>query len=99
MQNKLIDLTHVLNEKITVYPDTVAPKFEMLNTVAEHGFAELQMTTGSSQATFGKSQPTFRKCQENFRIRQPNFKSGYRSIINKRQLEIRNREFLLSSMY
>ncbi len=45
MQNKLIDLTHILNEKITAYPDTVAPKFEVLNTVAEHGFAELQMTT------------------------------------------------------
>ncbi len=27
MQNKLIDPTHILNEKITVYPDTVAPKF------------------------------------------------------------------------
>ncbi len=45
MQNKLIDLTHILNEKITVYPDTVAPKFEVLNTVDEHGFAELEMTS------------------------------------------------------
>ena len=44
MQNKIIDLSHVLNEKITVYPDTVGPKFEAINTVAEHGFAELQMT-------------------------------------------------------
>ncbi len=45
MQNRLIDLTHILNEKITVYPDTVAPKFEVLNTVDEHGFAELEMTS------------------------------------------------------
>ncbi len=45
MQNKLIDLTHILNEKITAYPDTEAPKFEELNNVAEHGFAELKMTS------------------------------------------------------
>jgi arylformamidase len=43
MQTKLIDLTHILNEKSTVYPDTVGPKFEMLNTVAKHGFAELKV--------------------------------------------------------
>lgn len=44
MQNKLIDLTHILNENITVYPDTVGPKFEVLNTVEKDGFAELKMT-------------------------------------------------------
>ena len=45
MQQKLIDLTHLFNENMTVYPDTVAPKLEALNTVDEHGFAELKMTT------------------------------------------------------
>ena len=44
MLNKVIDLSHILNENATVYPDTVGPKFEPLNTVAEHGFAELQVT-------------------------------------------------------
>jgi arylformamidase len=44
MRNKIIDLTHLLNERITVYPDTVGPKFEVLNTVEKSGFAELRMT-------------------------------------------------------
>ena len=44
MQPKLVDLTQLLNEDITVYPDTVGPKFEVLNTVEKHGFAELRMT-------------------------------------------------------
>jgi len=44
VQNKIVDLTHILSEKTTVYPDTVGPKFEPLNTVEEHGFAELQVT-------------------------------------------------------
>ncbi len=42
---RLIDLTHILNEEITVYPDTLAPKFKALNTIDEHGFAELKMTS------------------------------------------------------
>ena len=45
MQTKLIDLTHVLNENITVYPDTLPPKFEVINTVQKSGFAELKITT------------------------------------------------------
>jgi kynurenine formamidase len=44
MQSKIIDLSHLLGENTTVYPDTVGPKFEPLNTVAEHGFAEMQVT-------------------------------------------------------
>jgi arylformamidase len=44
MQNRIIDLTHLLNEKITVYPGTTAPKFEVFNTVEKDGFAELNMT-------------------------------------------------------
>ena len=38
----IIDLTHLLNEKITVYPDTVGPKFEILATVEKDGYAELK---------------------------------------------------------
>lgn len=44
MQKKIIDLSHLLNEHATVYPDTVGPKFEQLNNVAEHGFAEMRVT-------------------------------------------------------
>ena len=44
MENRIIDLTHLLNENATVYPDTVGPKFFPLNNVAEHGFAEMQVT-------------------------------------------------------
>jgi kynurenine formamidase len=51
MQNKVIDLTRLLNEKITVYPDTVAPKFEVLNTVEKDGFTEIKMTMASHTGT------------------------------------------------
>jgi arylformamidase len=44
METKIVDLTHVLNEAVSVYPGTVGPKFESLNTVEEHGFAELKAT-------------------------------------------------------
>ena len=44
MQNKPIDLSHILNENMTVYPDTLSPKFEIINTVEKDGFAELKMT-------------------------------------------------------
>jgi len=44
MQNKLIDLTHLLNENISVYPDTIAPEFEVMNTVEKDGFAEVKVT-------------------------------------------------------
>lgn len=44
MKKKVIDLTHILNEKITVYPDTVGPKFELLNTIEKDGFTEHKMT-------------------------------------------------------
>ena len=43
MNYKAIDLTHVLNEEVSVYPDTIGPKMEQLNTVLEHGYAELQI--------------------------------------------------------
>jgi len=41
----LIDLTHILNKNITVYPDTLGPEFEIMNTVAEHGYAEMKMSS------------------------------------------------------
>lgn len=41
---RIVDLTHVLNEQITVYPDTIGPKFEIINTVEEHGFMEMKAT-------------------------------------------------------
>jgi kynurenine formamidase len=44
MQKKLIDLTRLLNEDITVYPDTIAPVFEVMNTVEKDGFAEMKIT-------------------------------------------------------
>jgi kynurenine formamidase len=44
IQYNRIDLTHLLNENITVYPGTVRPKFEVFNTVEKDGFAELNMT-------------------------------------------------------
>jgi kynurenine formamidase len=42
--SKLVDLTHLLNESATVYPDTIGPKFEKINSVEEHGYAELKAT-------------------------------------------------------
>ena len=40
----VIDLTHVVNSNMTVYPDTVKPAFELYNTIEKDGFAELKMT-------------------------------------------------------
>lgn len=44
MKYRHIDLTHLLNENITVYPGTTGPTFEVFNTVEKDGFAELNMT-------------------------------------------------------
>jgi arylformamidase len=44
MRSKITDLSHLLNENILVYPDTIGPKFEPLNTVEQHGFAEMKVT-------------------------------------------------------
>ena len=51
MQQTIIDLTRLLNAKISVYPDTVAPTFEVSNTVAKDGFTEMQMTMASHTGT------------------------------------------------
>ncbi len=41
---KIIDLTHLLNSDITVYPGTEKPVFVQANTVEKDGFAEQKMT-------------------------------------------------------
>jgi arylformamidase len=48
---KLIDLSHILNENISVYPDTVPPIFEVSNTVEKDGFTEKKMTMASHSGT------------------------------------------------
>ena len=39
-----IDLSHIFNEKMTVYPDTLRPEFKVQSTVEKDGYAELKMT-------------------------------------------------------
>jgi kynurenine formamidase len=51
MQNKLIDLSHLLNVKMTVYPGTLSPEFKVLNTIDKHGFSELRMNLVSHTGT------------------------------------------------
>lgn len=41
---KIIDLTHLLNAEITVYPGTEKPTFHQAHTVEKDGFAEQKMT-------------------------------------------------------
>ena len=43
MSEKLIDLTQTLGKTTSIYPDTVGPKFEWINTVEKDGFAELKI--------------------------------------------------------
>ena len=40
----IIDLTHTLKNKITVYPNTLEPIFEQGNTIEKDGFSEINMT-------------------------------------------------------
>jgi arylformamidase len=44
MKNKIVDLTHLVNGDMTVYPDTIKPGFELYNTIEKDGFAELKLT-------------------------------------------------------
>lgn len=44
MQKKIIDLTHTINKKMTVYPNTPVPSLKENNTIKEHGFAELMVS-------------------------------------------------------
>ena len=47
----LIDLSHLLNENISVYPDTLSPKFEVSNIVEKDGFTEKKITMASHSGT------------------------------------------------
>src|ERR1041385_1758942 len=40
----IIDLTHTLQNHITVYPGTIEPRFEIGNTIEKDGFAKLNMS-------------------------------------------------------
>lgn len=51
MQKKIIDLTHTINEKMTVYPNTLKPSFEPSNKIERDGFAELKMTMATHTGT------------------------------------------------
>lgn len=51
MIKKIIDLTRILNEHITVYPGTSEPKFEVINTVEKDGFSEYLLTMVSHTGT------------------------------------------------
>jgi arylformamidase len=44
MHQTIIDLTHCLNNNITVYPGTLHPEFKPCSTFEKDGFAELKMT-------------------------------------------------------
>ena len=51
MPTKVIDLTQLLNDKITVYPDTAPPTFEVTNTVDKDGYREHQISMLSHTGT------------------------------------------------
>jgi len=51
MERKIIDLTHTINEKMTVYPNTLKPSFEPSNTIDKDGFAELKITMATHTGT------------------------------------------------
>lgn len=47
----MIDLTHTLNNNITVYPGTSVPTFEQSNIIKKDGFAELNITIRTHAGT------------------------------------------------
>jgi kynurenine formamidase len=51
MKNKIIDLTQILNEQMTVYPGTPGPQLEVLNTVEKDGFSEYMLKIVSHTGT------------------------------------------------
>jgi arylformamidase len=54
LPNKLpmvIDLTHLIQPGMTVYPDTVSPIFERANTIEKDGFLEHKITMSSHTGT------------------------------------------------
>jgi kynurenine formamidase len=51
MPTKVIDLTQLLKEKMTVYPDTAPPTFEVTNTVDKDGYTEHRISMLSHTGT------------------------------------------------
>lgn len=51
MERKIIDLTHTINEEMTVYPNTLKPSFEPSNTIEIDGFAELRIIMSTHTGT------------------------------------------------
>ncbi len=47
----MIDLTHQLNNNITVYPETKSPIIEAESTIDKNGYAELKIHTRSHAGT------------------------------------------------
>ncbi|MFD1292590.1 cyclase family protein [Lutibacter holmesii] len=47
----IIDLTHKLKNKITVYPGSIAPNFEKGSTIEKDGFAEINITMSTHTGT------------------------------------------------
>lgn len=47
----IIDLTHPLKNKITVYPGSAEPVFEQINTVEKNGYAEISIQISTHTGT------------------------------------------------
>lgn len=51
MQNRVLDLTQLLNGKITVYPDTAPPSFDVISVVDKDGYTEHRLSMLSHTGT------------------------------------------------
>ncbi len=49
---KILDLTHLIEEAMPVYPETEPPKLTPSNTFEQHGFRETLLTMGSHTGTW-----------------------------------------------
>jgi arylformamidase len=50
-QTTIIDLSHSINNNISVYPGTAQPQIKQLSTVQHEGFAEMSLVLNSHHAT------------------------------------------------
>jgi arylformamidase len=50
-QSTIIDLSHSINNNISVYPGTAQPQIKQLSTVQHEGFAEMSLVLNSHHAT------------------------------------------------
>jgi arylformamidase len=48
---KIIDLTQLINEEMTVYPNTLEPEIKPWNTIKKDGFAELKISMATHTGT------------------------------------------------